>query len=211
MCRTYFLDLSATALLSILIVVVSGISPADAQQTQELNIGDIMPMPDRPMKRASGGQVSLSDVEGERGTLVVFWSNACPWVERYEQRMIGIGRDYQPKGIGIIAVNANDPTAYPEETLEEMRTAAAQADYPFPYVADPQSGLARAFGATRTPQVFLFDHQRELVYMGAIDDNPRSAEDVEKPYLRNALSALIGGETIRKRTSKTFGCTIKWQ
>lgn len=188
----------------------AGVAPVHAQTKERLEIGADMPMPDRPMKNAADSQVSLGTAAGAQGTLVVFWCNSCPWVDRYEDRLVSIAREYQDRGIGVIAVNPNDARAYPDDSFTEMQQQASSGDYPFPYVVDEGSRLARVFGASRTPEVFLFDGQRKLVYTGTIDDNPRTAEGVEKTYVRNALDALIEGNEITEPTTQAFGCTIKW-
>lgn len=202
-------NITAVGLLLLLVLSI-GLMGAEAQSGQGLELGEPMPLPDREMKSASGPSISLGEAAGENGTVVVFWANTCPWVERYEDRMLNIAQNFQPKGIAVVAVNPNDPNAYPEEALEEMRRRANSEGYPFSYLVDTDGELARAFGASRTPQVFLFNADRELVYRGAIDDNPRSAAGVEKPYLRSALDALHDNGTIANKTTKAFGCTIKW-
>jgi peroxiredoxin len=185
--------------------------PAVRAQNTSLSTGAVMPVQDRQMKAHTGSQVSLSRIAGTSGTLVVFWSRACPWVDRYEDRLLSIAREYQERGIGVIAVNPNDRQAYPDESFDAMQEQAESADYPFPYAVDEGSQIARAFGASRTPEVFLFDSQRQLVYSGAIDDNPRTADGVDSAYLRNAIDALLSGSEITNPATKTFGCTIKWQ
>ena len=188
----------------------TGVQVAHAQNTERLALGADMPMADRPMKNALGSQISLAGAGGTAGTLVVFWSNSCPWVDRYEDRLLSIAQEYQDRGIGVIAVNPNDARAYPDDAFAEMQKQAEGADYPFPYVVDEGSQVARAFGASRTPEVFLFSGTRELVYTGTIDDNPRTADGVKQPYLRNALDGILGGENIPHPTTQAFGCTIKW-
>lgn len=200
------------ALVAGITLLVTGVGRqgAYAQASTKLELGSAMPMQDRQMRNAVNSQISIGRAAGQEGTLVVFWSNTCPWVDRYEERLVSLANQYRERGIGVVAVNANDPQAYPDEAFSEMQQKAADGDYPFPYVVDEGSTLARMFGASRTPEVFLFDGQRDLVYTGTIDDSPRTAEGVDEAYLRDALDAVLEGSDIPQSTTKAFGCTIKW-
>lgn len=197
---------------TVFLLSLAGIkAPVQAQSSSGLGIGASMPMAAEPMQTATGGTVTLQEVQKERGTLVMFWCNTCPWVERYEDRVVEMAQEYQSKGIGFVAINPNDASAYPEEGVEAMKQRAKQGSYPFPYAADKGSAIAQAFGANRTPQVFLFDGDQRLVYAGTVDDSPRSAASVENTYLENAMDAVLAGESIAEARTKAFGCTIKWQ
>ena len=158
-----------------------------------------------------GTQVSIADVAGEVGTLVIFTCNHCPYVKAWEARIAEIGNIYSAKGFGVIAVNSNDPVAYPADDFETMQQRAEKHGMRFPYVVDATSGVARAFGATRTPEVYLFDAAGALVYHGTIDDNYKYADRVTKPYLRDALDALLVGKKIPLAKTKALGCSIKFR
>ncbi len=181
-----------------------------AQKQKELEVGTPMPLADRPMKNVDGRVFTLNDLKGEKGLVVVFWSNTCPWVAKYEDRLLDLARTYQEKGFGFVAVNANDPKAYPQESLEEMKKRAISRDYPFPYLVDEGSKLAATYGATRTPHVYVFDAEGKLVYVGAIDDSPADPRQVERAYLKEVLDALLAGKEVPVTHSRAFGCTIKW-
>lgn len=196
--------------LRLALVALAFALPAQAQGPAA-DLGTTLPMTDRAMRAAAGGSTTLADVAGAKGTAVMFWCNSCPWVKKYEDRVISLAAEYEKAGIGFIAVNANDPVAFPADNLEAMAARVAEKKYPFPYVLDDGSRLARALGATRTPQVFLFDAQNRLVYEGTVDDSPSDATQVESAYLRNALSHLVAGEDIAVQRTKAFGCTIKFQ
>ena len=127
---------------------------------------------------------------------MVFTCNHCPWARAWESRLTALGNTYRGRGIGVIAVNPNDPTEYPDDGYEEMQRRARTLGMQFPYVVDATSDVARSFGATRTPEVFLFDSGRHLVYHGAIDDNSDDASAVQHHYLRDALEALLGRRAI---------------
>jgi len=176
-----------------------------------LELGDTAPKADVQMKNVDGSKVSISEMSGEEGTLVLFICNHCPWVQAWEGRIAEIGNEFQTKGVGVIAVNPNDPAAYPSDGFEEMQKRAEKVGYEFPYVVDATSDVARAFDATKTPEAFLFDENGELVYKGTIDDNARNPEQVEKQYLRNALEALVAGNEIPDQVTKALGCSIKFR
>ena len=183
--------------------------PTSAQSV--LQIGSDMPMKTREMQTVPDGTATLASVKGEKGTVVVFWCNTCPWVKRYESRFVGLVKAYEARGLGFIAVNSNDAVAYPGDNFDEMKKQASAGGYSFPYVVDEGSELARGFGAKRTPQVFVYDLADKLVYQGAIDDSPADADKVEEDYLANALDALVSGEAVTLAETKAFGCTIKFQ
>ena len=176
----------------------------------ELEIGSGMPGMNYKLKDISGNTTTLADVKGNKGTLVIFSCNTCPWVIRWEDRYVSIADKYTPKGIGVIAVNSNAGRFDGDDSLEEMVKHAKKNDYNFPYAQDPRSQLASKFGATKTPHIYLFDNNDVLVYRGAIDDNARDARSVDEPYLANAIDQLIAGDPIEKPISKAIGCGIKF-
>ena len=176
----------------------------------ELEIGSGMPGMGYKLKDISGNTTTLADVKGNKGTLVIFSCNTCPWVIRCEDRYVSIADKYTPKGIGVIAVNSNAGRFDGDDSLEKMVKHAKKNDYNFPYAQDPRSQLASKFGATKTPHIYLFDNNDVLVYRGAIDDNARDARSVDEPYLANAIDQLIAGNPIEKPISKAIGCGIKF-
>ena len=176
----------------------------------ELEIGSGMPGMNYKLKDISGNTTTLADVKGNKGTLVIFSCNTCPWVIRWEDRYVSIADKYTPKGIGVIAVNSNAGRFDGDDSLEKMVKHAKKNDYNFPYAQDPGSKLATEFGATKTPHIYLFDNNDVLVYRGAIDDNARDARSVDEPYLANAIDQLFAGNPIEKPISKAIGCGIKF-
>lgn len=175
-----------------------------------LDLNAKAPKADVKMKGVDGAWHTIQGVAGEKGTLVLFSCNACPWVKKWEDRISSIGNEYQQKGIGVIMINSNDPAKVAEDGFEEMVARTKAKAFAFPYVVDATSEVARAFGATRTPEAFLFDAKGKLVYHGAIDDNASDAKAVEVPYLKNALNAVIAGEAIPAAKTKALGCSIKF-
>ena len=177
----------------------------------ELEIGSTMPLKDLELADISGKNITLATAKGDAGTLVVFSCNTCPWVIRWEDRYVSLANTYAQKGIGMIAVNSNAARFGGEDSLEEMLEHAKNNGYNFPYAQDPESELASAFGATKTPHIYLFNADDKLVYRGAIDDNAKNAKKVDEPFLANAIDALLAGNPINPQTTKALGCSIKFK
>jgi hypothetical protein len=204
-------------LLSFIIVVV-GVSlfafmPTEEQASKsldELAIGAKVPLADVEMQDVSGKALTLKDVAKSNGLLVNFSCNTCPWVEAWEDRYNPVAGLAKQHNIGVIALNPNAAIRGEGESLQDMKERASAKGYEFYYALDEGAKLAEAFGATRTPHIFLFNSDMELVYKGAIDDNAKSAEDVENPYLKNAIKNLAAGDKIEPQATKSLGCTIKW-
>jgi len=186
--------------------------PAHAQSPEEIPLGSEMPAVSTQLSRVTGGQTTLGGLQGSAGTVVVFWSNQCPWVEKYEARLVEIVNEYSGQGFGFVLINSNDPSAYPKEAAEAGAQRSSSANYPssLVYFSDPNSEVASAFGAQRTPHVYVFDENNTLSYVGAIDDSPGDAGNVSDQYLRQALDALGGGSSVAVPKTKAFGCTIKY-
>jgi len=174
-----------------------------------LRPGENIPLAALPMRAVAGEATSIADVAGERGTLVLFICNHCPWVQRWNSRITAIGNDARRQGVGVIAINANDPARITQDGFAEMKVMARRQGYEFPYVVDAGSRLARAFAAERTPEAFLFDGGRKLVYHGAIDDNAADAGAVGHHFLRDAVAALIAGQPQPLAETKSLGCGLK--
>ncbi len=190
-----------------------GAAGAFAEETQPaaLQFGDEAPMISTKMKGVDGREMSIADVAGGKGTLVIFSCNACPWVKAWETRIVTLGNTYAKRGIGVIAINSNDPSKNAEDGYDVMQQRARQRGMKFPYVVDGTSDVARAFGATRTPEAFLFDASGKLVYHGAIDDNAKEPRKVSERYLEDALQAVSTGKEISVTETKALGCSIKFR
>lgn len=175
-----------------------------------LGIGTAMPMADKGMNDVlSGSEVTLNSVKGEQGTLVVFSCNTCPYVVACESRISESLAMAKRMKVGVIIVNSNEAQREKEDSPDAMKQYAAKQKFSCPYVVDVNSALADAFGASRTPECFLFDKTGKLVYHGAIDDSPKDAQSVKERYLASALMSLGKGEEIVTATSVSVGCTIK--
>jgi len=175
----------------------------------KLAIGSKAPKTDLAVKDVSGKMVTLAQAAGDNGLLVIFSCNTCPWVKAWEGRYDGLAKAAKKQGIGMIALNPNEAYRSRGDSFDDMKAQAAEHKYAFPYALDKDHVLADAFGATRTPDVFLFDKNLTLVYQGAIDDNARHPESVEKHFLIDAMRAMIAGKDIQPETTKSIGCTIK--
>jgi thiol-disulfide isomerase/thioredoxin len=143
--------------------------------------------------------------------LVIFSCNHCPYVRAYEDRIINFVKEYKDKGLAVLYINSNEDKNYPEDSFDEMVKRAKEKNFPFPYVRDEDQSVARAFGATHTPEFFLFDKERKLRYHGRFDDNWREPENVQRHYLQEAIDALLDGNEVAEPEVHSIGCTIKWR
>lgn len=176
---------------------------------QGLNIGDKLPMGSVKMKDVSGKMISLEQVRKRNGLLVIFSCNTCPFVIATQDRYRGLAKITEANQIGMIAVNSNEAQRGDVDSFEEMVQFSAKQEYTFPYVMDEKSQLADAFGATKTPDIFLFDKDLRLVYKGAIDDSHRDASKVNERYLENAIRNMVAGQPAEPASTAAVGCTIK--
>ena len=174
-----------------------------------LEIGAEAPMTDYKMTDISGASMSLADLKKENGLLVVFSCNTCPFVIGWEDRYPPMAEHCNANNIGMVAVNSNEAKRQGDDSMEEMKKHAKAKDYNFSYVVDPHSELAKGFGATKTPQVFLFNKDMKLVYTGAIDDNMEHPDQVEHNYLQDAVGQMLAGKPCEPNSTRAIGCSIK--
>jgi peroxiredoxin len=158
-----------------------------------------------------GKQHSLGQYAGKNAVVVIFSCNHCPYVRAWEDRMVQIQRDYSGRGVQLIAINSNDAAKYPDDSFAKMKERAIEKRFNFPYLHDETQEIAHAYGAERTPEVFLFDKDGTLRYHGTIDDNYDDPAAVKKLYLRDALDAVLQAKTIPVPETRPVGCTIKWK
>lgn len=163
------------------------------------------------MKNVDGKEFTLTELAGKKGTLVVFSCNACPWAKKWEGRIASLGNNFAKKGVGVVVINSNDPGVNPEDGYDVMQTRADKLKMKFPYVVDATSDVARTFGATRTPEAFLFDADGKLVYHGTIDDNANDTKAVKARYLETALASVVSGKPVATAETKSMGCGIKFR
>lgn len=142
--------------------------------------------------------------------VVVFTCNHCPYAQAYEDRILAIAREFS-RNVAFFAINSNDASKYPQDSLENMRIRARDKNYPFPYLHDERQDVARAFGALVTPHAFVFDQSNKLAYQGGIDDNWQDPKAVAKQYLRDAIVELLARRRVTRQTAPVIGCSIKWK
>ena len=160
----------------------------------------------------SGDVVMLEDVRGRVATVVMFICNHCPYVKHVEKELVRLGKDYADRGIGVVAISANDARAYPEDGPDRMRDNARRLGFAFPYLYDEAQDVARAYGAECTPDFFVFDADDACVYRGQLDDSrPGNGLPVTGADLRAALEALLHGESVSAEQKPSVGCNIKWR
>ena len=158
-----------------------------------------------------GETYSLADIsEGKDATAVIFMCNHCPYVLAWLDRIIAAATDYAAEGVAFVGINANDAVKYPADSFENMVELAQERALPFPYLRDETQQVATAYGAERTPEIFLFDENARLRYHGAPDDSYEEAQ-ASVPYLRDAVEAVLAGEEPPVQDTPLVGCTIKWK
>jgi hypothetical protein len=200
------------ALTTALVALVAPAALAEpGAGTGALALGAKAPLATIKMKSVDGKAVSIAEVAGKSGTLVIFTCNHCPFAKGWEGRIVEIANSYPKKGIGVILINPNDPAKYAEDGFDEMRERARKRGLLCPYVVDETSAVARAFGATVTPEAFLFDKGGQLAYHGTVDDNHQDPAKASRRYLRDALDAVAADKAPTLPETKSLGCGIKFR
>lgn len=169
---------------------------------------------DFSLKNLNGEMVSLSKFEDAKGFIVVFTCNTCPVSKKYEQRIIDLHDKFNAKGYPVIAINSNDRNVSPGDSYEEMKELAGSKGYKFEYLYDDSQDIARAYGATNTPHVYVLSKQNDdlrIEYVGAIDNNADDGSKASKHYVQDAVNALLKGDQVPVAGTKAVGCGIKWK
>ncbi len=169
---------------------------------------------DFKLKNVDGKLVSLADNMAAKGYIVVFTCNTCPFAQAYEARIIALDKKYAPLGYPVVAINPNDAASAPGDSYAAMQSRAKAHGYTFPYLQDETQQVARTFGATRTPHLYVLQRQGAafvVAYVGAIDDNSEDAKLVKTKYLDNAMADILAGKPAATSTTQAIGCTIKWK
>jgi len=181
-----------------------------AQSTFEtLAIGSTIPMGDVNMKSTEGKQVSLNNAKTDNGLIVMFSCNTCPYVVKSQPRTKEVMEYAKAHEIGMVIINSNEAQRGEADSYEAMVKYAKKQGYAVPYVVDEKSKLADAFGASHTPEVFLFDANGKLIYKGAMEDNPGSPADSKVMYLKKAMDNMLAELPVNPNTTKSIGCSIK--
>jgi peroxiredoxin len=159
-----------------------------------------------------GNTVSISDFENAPALLVVFMCNHCPYVKHVRESFVELVKEYQVKGVAVVGINSNDVETYPDDRPELMARDAEAYGYTFPYLYDESQEVARAYRAACTPDFFLFDGNRRLVYRGQMDSSrPGNDKALTGEDLRAALDAVLAGEEVSSKQKPSMGCSIKWK
>ncbi len=160
----------------------------------------------------SGQRISLRTFAGKRALLVMFLSRHCPYVQHIKNEIARIGEEYGPRGVGIVAISSNDVSNYPDDAPPRLKEMAVESRFNFPFCYDEGQEAAKAFSAACTPDLFLFDSVRKLVYRGQLDDGrPSNGKPVTGRDLRNALDAVLAGRPVNEDQKPSVGCNIKWK
>jgi hypothetical protein len=174
-----------------------------------LPIGASIPDPGKKMKDAGGMEVSFKDAMKKNGLLVMFSCNTCPVVHAYQSRTIEICNYAGNKTIGVILLNSNEATRSDGDSYNDMKDYASEQQYKWPYVVDNNSVMANAFGASRTPECFLFNADSKLVYHGAIDDNQNGPDEVTRKHLKIAIDEMLQGKEVSVKTTRSIACSMR--
>ena len=177
--------------------------------TDTLSIGS--KLPDFNLPAVDGNNYSPKSFKDSKALIVIFSCNHCPYVKAYQGRIKAIQNDYKSKGVSVVAINSNDEVNYPDDSFENMKIRTTEEKFNFPYLRDEDQAVAQAFDATHTPEIFVFDKDRKLIYHGKIDDNWQEPEKAVNRYLRNALDEYLEGNEISVPETFSIGCTIKWK
>lgn len=177
----------------------------------QYKIGD--KVQDFQLKDVGGKVTSLASFGETKGAIIIFTCNHCPFSKAYEDRIIALDKKYKSLGYPVIAINPNDKTKSPEDSYEKMQVRSKEKGFTFPYIYDETQEVAKTFGATRTPHVYVVQKTGNdfvVKYIGAIDNNTEDAEKADKKYLEDALNILLAGKNPEISETKAIGCTIKW-
>ena len=193
------------------IVLVGLLSFSFATIKSGYDIGDAVK--DFSLKNIDGKMVSLSSFKDNKGMIVIFDCNTCPMSKAYNDRILALGKKYE-KTFPVLAINANDPEQSSGDSYEEMISYANDHGYTFPYLQDITQNVAKTFGATNTPHVYVLtksDKEYKVAYIGGIDNNTRNASAATKKYVEEAIDALLVGKTVPTSKTKAVGCGIRWK
>ena len=199
--------ISSFAMIACLALLIAG-----KPLTPNYGVGDTVT--DFKLKNVDGKMVSLSDYKDSKGAIVIFDCNTCPYSKKYNERIVALNKKYASQGFPVITINSNDPEVSEGDSFEEMVDLAKRKNYDFPYLVDATQNVARAFGATNTPHVFVLQRNSKdfkVAYIGAIDNNAGDASSADKKYVEDAVDALLKGQSVPTSKTKALGCGIKWK
>jgi peroxiredoxin len=199
-------------MISILLPIFTTLFSFNTQTATGYAVGDEVAT--FSLTNVDGKTISLSDYNTQEGVIVVFTCNHCPYAKAYETRIMDLDAKFASKGYPVLAINPNDPVREPEDAPENMKKRAAEMKYSFPYLFDETQQVAKDFGATRTPHVYVLKNNNgkfTVEYIGAIDDNTDNPNAVTAKYVEGAIEALKSNQKPGITFTKAIGCTIKWK
>ena len=170
---------------------------------------------DFKLKNIDNKMVAMADYKDAKGIILVFTCNHCPFAKKYESRIMDLDKKMKAKGFPVVAISPNDPTVEPDDSFENMQKRAKEKGYSFPYLMDETQNVAKEYGATKTPHVYVLEKQKDATYVvkyiGAIDDNCEDASAVKEKYVENAVASILAGKPVTPDFTKAIGCGIKWK
>ena len=196
----------------VFLITASLVAMASKPATFDYEVGDKVAL--FKLKNFDGSMVALKDYSNSKGVILIFDCNTCPYSRGYNNRIIALHKMFAPKGFPVITINPNDGEQSPGDSFDEMAAKARKKKYDFPYLLDETQQVARSFGATNTPHVFLLEKKGDdfvVAYIGAIDNNPRDGGQADKKYVEEAVNALLAGQPVAVRKTKAVGCGVKWK
>lgn len=202
----------AMLLISALAAVTVFTAGTTAESAAEPALAVGKALPEFQLKNIDGTMIAAGDYRDKRALVVIFSCNHCPYAIAYQDRLIRLQNEYGPQGVQFVLINPNDAKKQPQDSFENMQKRAKEKSYPFPYLHDETQAIARAYGASRTPEAYVFGPDRKLVYHGRVDDNTEEKQ-VRSRDLKDALEMVLAGTPakIKAPETKAFGCTIKWK
>lgn len=204
--RTFILVLGVMAVVAVLFINAS-------EPEAGYGVGDYAA--DFKLPNTNGKMVSMSDYNNAKGFIVVFTCNTCPYAKAYESRIIDLDKKYAEKGFPVIAINPNDVSQQPGDSMDEMKKRASNKGYTFPYLRDDSQEVTKAFGASKTPHVYVLNKESgekyKVEFIGAIDNSPNDPSDVSETYVEDAINAILSGSKPKVTEKRAIGCTIKWK
>ncbi len=190
-------------------LVMTAFSGTVSAQADKLQPGDALPAMNVSLKNTIGKNTTLKEAAGKNGLLVMFSCNTCPFVVRNESIIKKTMEFATANNVGMVILNSNEAKRGGDDSYEAMKAYAKTQGYTVPYLADENSKLADLFGASHTPEIYLFNNKMELVYKGAMNDNPSEPANYKKMYIVDAINAMVAGKPVDPKTTKSVGCSIK--
>ena len=194
------------------VTTASGLLPHSVFSSVDYRIGDVVT--NFRLKNLNGGMVSLSDFSDQKGIIIVFTCNQCPFSKAYEQRIGALHRKFTAQGFSVVVINPSDPKTHEDDRIEQLSYLAKDKGHPYPYLVDDTQTVARAFGANRTPQAYVLKNTGgtfTVEYIGTLDVNPQDPASVTKRYAEDAVTSILAGKPVTVTTTKAIGCAIKWK